>query len=341
MSPTGPTQEEIDSLALFLQATVELGNEPFFSRDEPRGLSKAGERMTFHLGDRCHFRSALITFRRIWIDGDREFFPNISKILRSYLTDEETTALNAVEQRIAATRKSKSNFGVQMSGSEVIELWLHAVFAHSGTSKQRQQFDQTIENYGHGAFEYTCRFLVGEIGRAYQEVAIRFVVPLLDDWHTRFASAPSFSMGSAFGTKRREKTKEGHLIIRKGSSEYFSEETYEQRFRRILGRYRNLDSSFQVLPFSDRELLKLVLKHNCFEAIVEESDFEIAIVEHVPDPQTLMNQPGPSNWVGLDSIGETNWSAIFFREDIATVNQDGLNILNALFQQFKAELIDA
>src|SRR4051812_21903337 len=80
-----PTQDEIDSIGSYVQAIDELDGEPFFSKDEPRKLSSGGKHRSFHLGDRFHFRSALITFRRIWMTGDAENIDRVCGLLRRFL----------------------------------------------------------------------------------------------------------------------------------------------------------------------------------------------------------------------------------------------------------------
>ena len=50
-----------------MEACAELDREPFFGPDEKRVLTVEGDRISCILGDRFHFRSALISFRRIWM----------------------------------------------------------------------------------------------------------------------------------------------------------------------------------------------------------------------------------------------------------------------------------
>ena len=95
--PLVPSQEEIDSVASYILAVDELKDEPFFSRDEPRTISSMGTKyQSFRLGDRFHFRSALITFRRIWMKGDAENFDRVCNILWRHLPIGHRALLKAV-----------------------------------------------------------------------------------------------------------------------------------------------------------------------------------------------------------------------------------------------------
>ena len=95
-----PTQDDVDSLASFVEAVGELDSEPFFSRDEPRKLSSSGDKFTYHLGDRFHFRSALITFRRIWMKGDAENFEHVCNVIWKFTTPPPNTFLAFIRDSI-------------------------------------------------------------------------------------------------------------------------------------------------------------------------------------------------------------------------------------------------
>jgi hypothetical protein len=60
-------QKDVDRVASFVEACFELGKEPFWGKDEKLGFQGAEDRWTFTFGDRFHFRSALISFRRLFM----------------------------------------------------------------------------------------------------------------------------------------------------------------------------------------------------------------------------------------------------------------------------------
>lgn len=131
-----PTQDEVDSLASFVEAIAELANEPFFSRDEPRKLTHASGKFTYHLGDRFHFRSALITFRRIWMKGDAENFDHICNIIWKYSTPPPNDFLKFIRNSVREHLEQRPDWPrpIGITGRELVDLWLNAVFAHSGLS---------------------------------------------------------------------------------------------------------------------------------------------------------------------------------------------------------------
>ena len=75
------TQNDVDSVASFVEAASELDLEPFFGKDEQFSFSGTPQGpSTFYLGDRFHFRSALISFRRIWMPSEPSHWRNVVEI---------------------------------------------------------------------------------------------------------------------------------------------------------------------------------------------------------------------------------------------------------------------
>jgi hypothetical protein len=103
--------------------------------------------------------------------------------------------------------------------------------------------------------------------------------PALEFYSQNASLSPSFRIGAAFGEKRKEQTKEGHLIIREGSSEFFSEETLEERFSRILERYENREIQFvfKHLDVSVNELLRATLNHLSLSQLLASLDGRLEI----------------------------------------------------------------
>src|SRR3989304_1860470 len=78
-----PTQKQIDGLASFMEGWGELEREPFFGKDERLGSKTAAFSKAWFLGDRFHFRSALISFRRIWMSREPSSWKTIAILLQS------------------------------------------------------------------------------------------------------------------------------------------------------------------------------------------------------------------------------------------------------------------
>jgi hypothetical protein len=70
LRPTTPTPEEVDSLAAFIEAVEELEREPFFGPDDNLKIVSRGGMTRYEFGDRFHFRSALVSFRRHFFHPD-------------------------------------------------------------------------------------------------------------------------------------------------------------------------------------------------------------------------------------------------------------------------------
>lgn len=340
-----PSPDEVDSLASFVEAIAELEAEPFFSRDEPRTLSATGDKFTYRLGDRSHFRSALITFRRIWMQRDAENFDRVCNIISKHTTPTSNGFLaferDAVRRELEAYPSMPKR--IDVTNRELVDLWLNAVFAHSGLrgrTKLRHRFDALIERYGSGCLEFAFRQVVFTLGLHYRNIK-GLAQNLLKHWKAEFGMSPSFQAGSPFGTKRRERTTDGELIVRESSSEYYSEENYDQRFTRILGRpeFRNLESMLKSLQLSDRELLPHVLKHDTCTALVNESMLTLRTVARMPE--------NPASSEGLKFFGEffdhrrgLIWRLLATDSEILT-DADGLTILDSQLQDLKRELINS
>jgi hypothetical protein len=328
-----PSPDEVDSLASFVEAIAELEAEPFFSRDEPRTLSATGDKFTYRLGDRSHFRSALITFRRIWMQREAENFDRVCSIISKHTPPPSNGFL--VFERDAVRRE------LDVTNRELVDLWLNAVFAHSGlrgTTKLRHRFDLVIERYGNGRLEFAFRQIVFTLGLHYRNIK-GLAQNLLKHWKAEFGMSPSFQAGSPFGTKRRERTTDGDLIVRESSSEYYSEETYDQRFTRILGRseFHNLESMLKSLQLSDQELLRLVLRHDTCTALVSESMLALRTVARMPE--------NPASVEGFKFFSEffdhrrRLICRLLATESEIVTDSDGLTILDSELQDLKRELI--
>jgi len=338
-----PTQHEIDSLASFVEAIDELQNEPFFAKDEPRSASKSGKRYTFTLGDRCHFRSALITFRRIWMESDTENFFKVCKVVKRH--DQKLRAIiDTTQKYVQSTMKEEAGFFVRLPGvtnEQHINLWLNAVFAHSGlkdkNSPLRHNFDELVKAHGLGIMEFAFRTAVFRLGIFYFQAAQLAIRPLHLIWQAK-GLLPSFNMGSAFGKARREKMEDGSVIIRQSASEHFTEETMEQRFIRILGRdgYNGLKAVIGRLSVSDKVKIRMALKHTSIRSLLEESGVALVVGTEVPD---YKNIKGALTFSSLPGLRSTRWSGIVCTEDDVITDVEGESVLNSQLQSFREELL--
>jgi len=268
-------QKDVDRIASFVEACCELEMEPFFGKDEKLSFGGSNQRFSFTFGDRFHFRSALISFRRLWMQREPSNWEKTVTILK--LPDWPLVIAASAgfhENFIRATLKRDSHIlKLKMPSHRIIDLWLNTVFAHGGLEgpNKRSDFEATVDQYGHAVFEFCFRSLVREIGFQFINISKMAAKPALDHSNRILNLSPSFRIGVAFGSKRREKTKEGHVIIREGSSEFFSEESFEERFNRILARHehKEIQFVFKNLDASKNELLQSTLRHSSLASLLE------------------------------------------------------------------------
>jgi hypothetical protein len=79
-----PDQLAANCLAAFVEAVEEMRCEPYFGEDDPCKITEQAGAVTYTLGDRFHFRSALVTFRRVWLNDEASALPHICGLLDRY-----------------------------------------------------------------------------------------------------------------------------------------------------------------------------------------------------------------------------------------------------------------
>src|SRR5439155_19154224 len=142
-------QEDVDAVASFVEAANELDLEPFFGKDEQfsfSGMPGDGP-ATFHLGDRFHFRSALISFRRIWMPTEPSHWENVIRILTCAGMPLEISNSASMQRDLVKTLITRdAGFLKGITAREVIELWLNTVFAHGGIEgrNKRRDFETAV-----------------------------------------------------------------------------------------------------------------------------------------------------------------------------------------------------
>ncbi len=344
MKTTKPNQRDVDSIASFVEACAELEREPFFGKDEKLSFQTAGEQWTFKLGDRFHFRSALISFRRVWMPNEPSSLERVLKILVAAglpeLFVEFAKHHSGQVQRILSEPRHLPN--VEMPAERIINLWLNTVFAHGGIEgrNRRVDFENAVAKFGHARFEFCFRSLVRSLGFEYLNIANLAAKPALDHLQRELGLSPSFKIGSAFGIKRKEKTPEGHIIIREGSSEYFSEETFEERFSRMAARQENRELAF-VLQNLDRtatELLRGILKSTSIGDLISNVGGNLTV--EPTDLNKFPNLPGFRASAGVTN-GRASSRVNVYDDCQVRTDDNGVAGLNAALVSFKKQLLES
>lgn len=250
---------------------------------------------------------------------------------------------------IEAIVSREAGFLKDVTGTQVIELWLNTVFAHGGIvgRNKRRDFESAVAKHGQGRFEYSIRTLVKHTGEGFRFLSKNAAKPALAYFNDQLSLRPSFRIDAAFGTKRKEITKNGDTIIRQASSEHFTEETFEQRFQRILKR-RNFDTLSNIVKTFDRspiELMRAMFASDSFAAFVRKLDGDLETTTENLLDDTVMNkaiyeegfaagcgvQEGPFQTVGYA------WSS---RQARVRTNPDAVPVLDRLLDAFKTEFLE-
>ncbi len=108
--------------------------EPFFGKDDPVRLQRMGPTaVTYFLGDRFHFRSALISFRRIWMCSESSHWKDIVEYLMEPHLPSQVANTARHYQGAITSETQKDGFPAKVNVVRIIDLWLNTV-AFSGVS---------------------------------------------------------------------------------------------------------------------------------------------------------------------------------------------------------------
>lgn len=334
----------IDSLASFMEIAEDLANEPFMAKDEKnRYIPREHQASIYYLGDRAHFRSALIGFRRIWMPKEPSHYHTVCSVLHVHSESGSQIAKWALRM-VKQARKADSSIIPGMKNEVIIDLWLNTVFVHAGlkTSKKvnRQTFDGLVRRYGSGRLECAFRNAVWLLGFYFIELNRMAVQPTLNKWKDEGFGKPSFTISSPFGRKTRERQPDGTIVIREASTKYYSEETLEQRFVRILSRheYEGLKFVLDNLDASNSGKALLVVRCSAVIDILTALDFGH---KELPDGFKYEGNDKPA-FRGLSFVAgfvKKNFVAEVLLFDVRFrlhASQQALNLLNSELEFFKS-----
>jgi len=340
------TQKEVDAVASFVEAASELDLEPFFGKDEQFTQSGSAEhRIIYHLGDRFHFRSALISFRRIWMTTEPSYWRAIADILTGAEMPLAIRTQASVQVQIIDGFISGCDHYLdkEVVHSRIIDLWLNTVFAHGGIAgrNKRSDFEAAADKYGQGRFEYAFRMCVKWAGEMFRALSNDAAKPALEVFRDQLSLVPSFRIGAAFGTKRKEVTKHGELIIRQASSEHFSEETFEQRFQRILKR-SHFDNLAFILRQFDRtpvEILKALFAAASFKDLLQKLGGDLEIAAENLDDKNLVADGFCASCTIHENYYQQLGRALISRQGKVRTTQRAVAALDRQFVSFREDLL--
>jgi hypothetical protein len=344
-----PDQHEANCLGAFIEAVEELRREPFFSEDDKSILSAQGAKLVARFGDRFHFRSALVTFRRVWLKEEASNFHSICKLIARF------EGLDFWLRILREQFKSHTEMrwpGIHLTSREVVDLWLNAVFAHSNirrykkpTWRDRIDFDKLVRAHSHDLLEFICRGTVRGVGCAYFNL-LPVARSSLARWQKDYGIKPQFEIGAPFGSSTVETNAEGHTIIRMPSTEYQGSETPSQRFERILSRdrFRALKPIFDSIDHDRETLAKSVLECASYQEALAALGFVVEL-RNVDDLDLKQGYPivGPQTgvkavlpWLDFETR-QTHITLVQFDQKIVTT-RPSVDFFSNKFLELKKQL---
>ena len=293
--PANPTQTEVDLLAVFIETAEELRREPFFDLHELSSVTSRGDKLVeVEMGDRFHFRSALIPFRRLWREGEDTHYNTILSLIERHDRSSSCTvaSLRDAHRKLEASSRNWPAH-VNIATKELVDGWLYSVFIHTNVGKRRRNnassfdrltFAEWVKNFGHASLEYAFREAVRSAGFIYFQILDCLAKPLSHKW-AHSGHTPQFTSTPAFGSAKRERMQDGTVVIRKSSSLYGVDETLLQRFDRLLRRFSALRGLLSDLRMKEEELLKATVTSRTIREIIAEAGMELHVSEYYqPSP---------------------------------------------------------
>lgn len=268
------SQDDIDRLALYAEITEDMSYEPFFSKDEKMSLSGGNEEKEFYMGDRAHFRSALISFRRLWMNDEPSNYKRVAKIVDKYRPKTKNFYLQQIDDRL---NKDGLMFGPpELTSKYLLELWINCVFAHGGQSRnkrlQRKHFDEAVKKHGIGILEWNFRSIIRFAGMNMIKMGFEYVQPFLSEVSHQTGKQESFVRSSPFGRSIQEITDNNDVLYRKASSKFHSDEPAEHRFSRVLLRddHHSISGVIGKISVTEVEKLMALLRSKDLKSFLEE-----------------------------------------------------------------------
>ena len=172
-----------------------------------------------------------------------------------------------------------------MTNKALLELWINCVFAHGGLRKknnfQRKHFDDAVQKYGIGVLEWNFRSIISSAGINMIVMGFHYVLPFLNQIYTQTGKKESFIRSSPFGRSIQEITQKKDVIYRKASTKFHSEESAEQRLKRVLKRsgHSTIANTLRNIKIPFGEKLMALLKCSDLNTFLTELGGKIHIHE--------------------------------------------------------------
>ncbi|MCJ7793618.1 hypothetical protein MUP42_01655, partial [Candidatus Bathyarchaeota archaeon] len=213
-----PTQQEVDAVAHFVEAARELRRSPFFI-EEYRTLSismRTGdpkEKIKGHFPDTNILCAMLVPFRRLWQQSESCHYLKVANIIKKYIPNFRGFIDSILpDDKRAFVRLHPLFKDIDLSFSDVIDLWLNTRYMHVGKGSRRGRFDRShYEQFkteiGPVLFEYYFLASVQEAGICFfnmQQCAESFLKGF-----SRRGLSPTFALNTDIGDSNVDRTTPG------------------------------------------------------------------------------------------------------------------------------------
>lgn len=342
-----PDQHETNCLAAFIEAVEELQHEPFCGEDDKSVYSMRGSQVVARFGDRFHFRSALVTFRRIWLKDEASNFNFICNLIERYEQLSILTATGRDQFRMHANIRWGK---IPLTSGEIVDLWLNAVFAHTNLKRAKKpqwrdriDFDKLVQAHGHAMLEFICRSTVSAVITAAFNV-VKEARWALERWEKDYQLRPEFVIGAPFGREQLEITGAGDTVIRAPSTKHLGHETDLQRLERILARdrFRSLKPILDTVGNDRSKLVECVKRVSSYEHLLAELGYSIELRD-VIDLRKNPVRVGPQHniravlpWLQIET-GIVHTTLVAFEPRVISTRA-AVEFFNGKFSELRSQL---
>lgn len=224
-----------------------------------------------------------------------------------------------------------------MGHARVLELWLNAIVLPDPlrAKELRAEFDQACATHSHAAMDHAFRSAVKWIGRHFVRISEHAAEPALAVY-LESGLVPSLDVGSTIRIRRRETLASGTVVVRHGVSDFAPEETFEEKFRRLLEQHENkaLQIVFKHLEASTTEMVLAVVQSRSFV------DFLTSIAGHIEISAFSSNGRGGPQRDDFRS-SHHNQAGRFncYANNFIVTDEHGMKSLETTLKRFRAQLL--
>lgn len=287
-------QEDVDAVALFVEAAEELRLSPLLDED------KGHYSITFQanaVGDQRvlaaqflttdDMRASLVPFRRLWMEGEPSHIGYIHGVLHRHVADPaDRAALSCAGAVLKDVQNTKRIGPIELPSSinDIVRIWINTVVFHSGKSARhgrytRADFDRLLAEHGAERLEYLLHHAACSLSVCYLNY-LPLARRALSAWDEERGLRPSFLPRT--GTPS---SSSGDVEITRGGAAY-PRETPVQTLHRLLRR-RSLEHVARLLEMirlPADEAPDVISQHPSLESLVSASGRSLV---HVDSAQEL------------------------------------------------------